>query len=66
MDAQATIIVVAVAGGLLLDGIDYLTYRPPGAIGFGRQLGVLGALGRTAWVGGIIAFCIVAVIKVLS
>ena len=42
-----------VAGGLM-DLLDWLFYTPRGAIGFGRQYGVVGSLGRLVWMSGLV------------
>ena len=66
LSVHAWIIVGLVGGGLLGDATDWLTYDPPGAIGFERQLGPLGMLGRLAWIVGVLWFCGLAIGKVLT
>lgn len=66
MTSQSIVIIGVIVVGVILDGYDYLTYDPPGAIGFTRQRGMLGMLGASLWIGGLIAFGIVAVIKILG
>lgn len=66
MSFQACLILGGLAGGLLLDGIDFLTYSPPGPVGFERQVGLLGMLGRALWGGALIGLAFVIAIKSLA
>jgi hypothetical protein len=54
---------IAIVVGLITDGLDYVFWTPRGPIGFERQVGPFGCLGRLVWKGAIIVFLVLLLIK---